>query len=182
MLNLAAMSQLILSADIRSRILVLREQRVLLSNDLARLYGVTTKALNQAVKRNIERFPKDFVFLLTEQEKLKVVTDCDHLGALKFSPHLPFAFTEHGALMLASVLKSPRAVLVSIEVVRAFLKLREFLATHRELAQKLAGLENKYDSKFKIVFDAIRELMRPPKRIGTQIGFENQIDKARRRA
>lgn len=168
--------------DIGSRILVLRGQRVLLSNDLAHLYGVSTKALNQAVKRNLERFPEDFVFQLSEQEKTEVVTICDHLESLKFSAHLPYAFTEHGALMLASVLKSPRAVQVSIQVVRVFLKLREFLASHRDLARKLASLEERYDSKFKIVFDAIRELMRPPRPAGPRIGFENPIDKAPRQA
>ena len=176
------MTELIPNEDILSRILVLRDQRVLLSHDLAHLYGVTTKALNQAVKRNSERFPPDFVFQLTEQEKQQVVTICDHLPSLKFTPHLPYAFTEHGALMLANVLKSPRAALVSIEVVRAFLKLRSLMATHQDLANKLTKLETKYDSKFKIVFDAIREMMRPPQALGKQIGFENPIDKARGRA
>ncbi|HCU25805.1 MAG TPA: hypothetical protein DF383_12375 [Deltaproteobacteria bacterium] len=174
------MSKLFPIEDIGSRILVLRQQRVLLSYDLAHLYGVTTKALNQAVKRNLERFPEDFMFQLTEEEKQEVVTICDHLASLKFSAHLPYAFTEHGALMLSSVLKSPRAVAVSIQVVRAFVRLRSFVADHRELARKLATLEKRYDGKFKIVFEAIRELMKPPLHRLRPIGFQNPIDKGRR--
>lgn len=154
----------------------------MLDADLAYLYGVTTKALNQGVKRNIERFPEDFVFQLNETEKQEVVTNCDHLANLKFSRHRPFAFTEHGALMLASVLKSPQAVQASIQVVRAFLRLRELLATHRDLARKLEGLEKRYDAKFKVVFEAIREMTRPPRAGTRSIGFEKPIDKARGRA
>lgn len=168
--------------QIGTRILVLRGRRVMLDADLAYLYGVTTKALNQGVKRNIERFPEDFVFQLNETEKQEVVTNCDHLANLKFSRHRPFAFTEHGALMLASVLKSPQAVQASIQVVRAFLRLRELLATHRDLARKLEGLEKRYDAKFKVVFEAIREMTRPPRAGTRSIGFEKPIDKARGRA
>ncbi|MGH9427707.1 MAG: ORF6N domain-containing protein [Terriglobia bacterium] len=116
---------------IEQTILVIRGQRVVLDSDLAKLYGVSTKALNQAVKRNADRFPKDFMFRLTQQEKTRVVTNCDHLSKLKFSPTMPFAFTEHGAVMVANVLNSERAVEVSIYVVRAFVKLREMLGTHK---------------------------------------------------
>src|SRR6266702_2072826 len=130
--------------------------------DLAELYGVPTKALNQAVKRNPDRFPPDFMFRLTRPEKREVVTNCDHLRKLKFSPVLPSAFTEHGALMLASVLNSPRAVGVSVFVVRAFVKLRELLASHRDLAGRMDELERRFDAQFKVVFAAIRELMKPP--------------------
>jgi hypothetical protein len=157
---------------IESRILLLRGHKVMLDRDLAVVYGTTTKALNQAVRRNADRFPADFMFQLTRQEKHGVVTDCDHLRRLKFSPALPYAFTEHGAVMLASVLNSPGAVQASIQVVRAFIRLREILATSRELARKLAELQQKYDKQFKAVFDAIRELMAPPKKERKQIGFQ----------
>jgi len=140
--------------------------------DLARLYGVSTKRLNEQVKRNRSRFPTDFMFQLTAQEKEQVVANCDHLRRLKFSPALPYAFTEHGAVMLASVLSSPVAVQASIQVVRAFLRLREILATHKDLAQQLEALEKKYDAQFRVVFDAIRKLMEPaPLAPGRRIGF-----------
>ncbi len=145
-------------------ILLLRRQRVILDADLAILYGVTTKAFNQAVKRNHERFPSDFMFRLTLEEKAEVVTNCDHLRKLKFSPVLPAAFTEHGAIMAASVLNSPRAIAVSVYVVRAFVRLREAMISQREFASKLAELEKKlveHDEKFAEVFEAIHELMQP---------------------
>jgi len=143
-------------------ILVIRGEKVMLDADLAALYGVTTKVLNQAVKRNFERFPPDFRFQLTRAERNEVVTNCDHLAQLKFSPTLPYAFTEHGAIMAANVLSSPRAVVASIMVVRVFVRLRRMLTSHAELARKLDALERKYDAQFKVVFDAIRELMTPP--------------------
>lgn len=153
-------------------ILFIRGKKVMLDIDLAEIYGVTTKQLNQAVKRNIDRFPKDFMFRLTEKEKTDVVTNCDHLQKLKFSPHLPYAFTEHGAVMLASVLNSPVAIKASIQVVRAFVRLREILATHKELAQKLEQLEKKYDKQFRVVFDAIKKLMAPPSEPRVPIGYK----------
>ena len=110
---------------VESRILIIRSQNVLLDRDLAELYGVSTKAFNQAAKRNQDRFPKDFMFQLTAQEKEEVVTNCDHLRSLSFSPNLPFAFTEHGALMAANLLNSARAVRMSIYVIRAFIRLRK---------------------------------------------------------
>ena len=143
-------------------ILVIRGHKVLLDADLAELYGVTTKRLNEQVKRNPERFPADFLFALTAEEKAQVVAHCDHLARLKFSPTQPNAFTEHGAIMAASVLNTPRAVEMSVFVVRTFVRLRQILATHTELARKLAVLEKKYDTQFQVVFDAIRELMTPP--------------------
>lgn len=135
-----------------------------------------TKVFNQAVKRNRERFPDDFIFQLTKEEKDEVVTNCDHLKRLKFSPNLPFAFTEHGAIMAATILNSPVAIKVSIQVVRAFVKLREMLATHKDLAKKLEDMERKYDAQFKVVFDAIRELMKPPEPKKRQIGFHLDKD------
>jgi len=158
---------------IERRILLIRGQKVMIDADLAELYGVTTKRLNEQVKRNRERFPGDFMFRLTSREKVEVVANCDHLSNLKFSPVLPSAFTEHGALMLASVLNSRRAVEVSVFVVRAFVKLREVLASHRDLARRLDEMENKYDAQFKVVFDAIRELMKPPEKPRHGIGFRS---------
>jgi len=137
---------------------------------------VPTKVFNQAIKRNRERFPDDFIFQLTKEEKDEVVTNCDHLKRLKFSPNLPFAFTEHGAIMAATILNSPVAIKVSIQVVRAFVKLREMLATHKDLAKKLEDMERKYDAQFKVVFDAIRELMKPPEPKKRQIGFHLDKD------
>lgn len=152
-------------------ILFIRGHKVMLDTDLAELYGVPTKVLNQAVKRNSGRFPKDFMFRLTPDEKREVVTICDHLQRLKFSPTLPHAFTEHGAVMLAGVLNSPVAISASIQVVRAFVRLREILKTHQDLARKLDALERKYDIQFRAVFDAIRELMSPPRKSRRRIGF-----------
>jgi hypothetical protein len=113
----------------------------MLDADLAELYGVTTKRLNEQVKRNRNRFPEDFMLQLTEEEKIDVVANCDHLKKLRFSPNLPHAFTEHGAIMLASILNSPIAVQASIHVVRAFVRLRQILASNADLARKLDTLE-----------------------------------------
>ena len=156
------------------RILVVRGKRVMLDADLGELYGVETRALNQAVKRNAERFPPDFMFRLTAAEKAEVITNCDHLARLKFSPGLPFAFTEHGALMLGNVLKSSRAVEVSLLVVRTFMQLREMLSTHKELGAKLEQLERKvgsHDQAIAGLIDAIRQLMTPPETERRGIGF-----------
>lgn len=152
---------LVVAANIETKILLIRGQKVMLDSDLAELYGVQTKALNQAVKRNIERFPSDFTFQLTATEKTEVVTNCDHLAKLKYSATLPYAFTEHGALMLGNVLKSDRAVEVSLMVVRAFVQLRQMLASNAELSRKLVALEKNYDVKFKAIFEAIHQLMAP---------------------
>ena len=159
------------NTPIDSRILVLRSQRVMLDADIAGLYGVTTSRLKEQIRRNRERFPHDFMFQLTRTEKAQVIAKCDHLQRLKFSAVLPVAFTEHGALMLANVLKSSRAVRISIEVVRAFIRLREAVASHRDLATKLDTHERKYNRQFKVVFDAIRALMNPVKRRARRIGF-----------
>jgi ribosomal protein L23 len=173
------MKELIPIDMIERKILLIRGEKVMLDADLAALYGVTTKRLNEQVKRNRERFPNDFMFQLTEEEKAEVVANCDHLKRLKFSPTLPYAFTEHGAIMLASVLNSPIAVQTSVLVVRAFVKLREMLATHKDLAKKLEEIEKKYDAQFKVVFDAIRELMRPPETKRRKIGFRREREKGR---
>lgn len=161
--------------QIEQRILLIRGQRVMLDADLAMLYGVPTRVLNQAVRRNLKRFPQDFMFKLTQPEKDQVITICDHLKNLKYAKALPNAFTEHGAIMVASVLNTERAVQISVFVVRAFVKLREMLSTHKELAHKLAALERKlqnHDESIRSLVVAIRQLMRPPepetpkKRIG----------------
>lgn len=166
------------------RILVVRGHKVMMNADLAELYGVTTKALNQAVKRNIGRFPSDFMFQLTGEEKREVVTNCDHLVRLKFSPNRPYAFTEHGALMLGNVLKSSIAVEVSLIVVRAFVQLREMLSTHKELAAKLDELDRKvssHDQAIAGLIDAIRQLMRSPASSSRPIGFTAEIGKHRKK-
>ena len=168
------MKQVLAVPSVEQSILLIRGHRVMLDADLARLYGVSTKALNQAVKRNRDRFPKDFMFRLTQKEKKEVVTNCDHLQMLKFSPGLPHVFTEHGILMLANVLNSQRAVDVSIFVVRAFVKLREKLSAHKKLAQKLMELERKietHDEHIQSLFQAIRKLMVSPVPPRRRIGF-----------
>ena len=151
--------------QVQSRILFIRGEKVILDSDLAGLYGVPTKRLNEQVKRNRERFPPDFMFQLTKTEKDEVVANCDHLQKLKFSPVLPYAFTEHGAIMAASVLNTERAVQASIYVVRAFVKLRQMLAPYKELMGKLDQLEEKlqtHDKQIMAIVEAIRLLMPPP--------------------
>ena len=162
---MANKNTLIAAENIEAKILVIRGQKLMLDADLAELYGVSTKVLNQAVKRNADRFPEDFMFQLTTAEKTEVVTNCDHLAKLKYSPTLPYAFTEHGALMLGNVLKSERAVEVSLMVVRTFVHLREMVSGHKELAQKLNQLERKvgaHDKAIAEIINAIRELMATP--------------------
>lgn len=190
-------SNLIPAERIERRVLLVRGQKVLLDFQLAELYEVETKALNQAVKRNLERFPEDFMFQLSEEEaeqilRSQIVTsgggnwsqtvmssEASASKSAKPPPamwsqtvttsakfrrasHLPFAFTEQGVAMLSSVLRSPRAVQVNIAIMRTFVQLRQLLSSHADLAKKLASLESKYDQQFKAVFDAIRELMKPP--------------------
>jgi hypothetical protein len=156
---------------VEQRILLIRGQKVMLDADLAQVYAVTTKRLLQQVHRNRERFPADFMFQLNAKEMDEVIANCNHLKRLKFSTVRARAFTEHGAVMLASVLNTPKAIHASIQVVRAFMRLRAFLAAHKQLARKLAALERKYDARFKDVFDAIRGLMQPPVGPRRRIGF-----------
>ena len=159
---------------IERSILLIRGQKVMLDADLAELYGVTTKRLNEQVKRKRDRFPEDFMFRLTLKEKAEVVANCDHLARLRFSHGLPNAFTEHGAIMVASVLNTQRAIEVSVFVVRVFIKLREMLTAHKELAQKLRELERKlegHDEAIQSLFDAIRQLMTVPEPKRRPIGF-----------
>ena len=162
-------------ARIENAILVIRGQKVILDETLAALYGVTTKRLNEQLKRNIGRFPPDFMFRLTEDEHANLrshfATSRERWGGRRY-PHM--AFTEHGAIMAASVLHSPKAIEMSVLVVRAFVKLRNLLAAHRQLAAKLEELESKlatHDEQIVVLFDAIRELMAPPPKPRRRIGF-----------
>ena len=160
---------------IESKIMIIRGEKVMLDNDLAFLYGVSTKRLNEQVRRNRSRFPEDFMFKLNKREKTEVVANCDHLARLKYSPVLPNAFTEHGAIMAASVLNTRRAVEMSLLVVRTFVSLRNLLSTHKELAQQLKELERmiqKHDIEIQTIFEAIRKLMEPPpEKPRPKIGF-----------
>lgn len=159
--------------EIARKILLIRGKKVMLDRDLAELYGVTTKALNQAVKRNIKRFPKDFMFKLTKAEKNQLVTICDRFKNLKHSSTNPNVFTEQGVAMLSSVLNSQRAVMVNIVIMRTFVKLRKILTSHKDLLKKIENMEKKYDSHFQIVFEAIKQLMTEEKKPKEKIGFHN---------
>jgi hypothetical protein len=166
------MTDLVPLERIETRIFLIRGLRVMLDADLAELYGVPTKVFNQAIKRNPDRFPADFMFQIDADElpilRSQIVTSSSSWGGRRC---LPYAFTEHGAIMAASVLNSPRAIEVSVFVVRAFIKLREALLAHKEVALKLAELEPRYDAQFADVFDAIRQLMEPPPTPRKPIGF-----------
>jgi hypothetical protein len=156
---------------IERSILLIRGHKIMLSTDLAELYGVEPRILVQAVKRNINRFPEDFMFQLSKEEfsNLKSQIVISGWGGLRRAA--PYAFTEQGVAMLSSVLRSKRAVQVNIEIMRAFVRLRRILASHADLARKLDALEKKYDTQFRVVFDAIRELMKPPETKKRPIGF-----------
>lgn len=153
------------------RIFLIRQQRVMLDFDLAALYGVETRALKQAVRRNAERFPEDFMFELAEREIAAMLSQNVIPGRRQLGGARPMAFSEQGVAMLSSVLRSPRAVQVNIAIMRAFVRLREMLLTNADLARKLAALESKYDAQFKAVFDAIRQLMAPPSKPQREIGY-----------
>ena len=156
---------------IETRIFLIRGKKVMIDTDLAKLYEVQTKVLNQSVKRNLKRFPKDFMFQLTKEEKEEVVTNCDHLSKLRFSPVLPYVFTEQGVSMLSSVINSERAIMVNIQIMRTFTKLREMIESHKDLKRKLEDMEKKYDGQFQIVFEAIKKLIEPEVRPKRKIGF-----------
>ena len=166
-------------------ILILRGQKVMLDFHLSKLYGVPTKSLNLAVRRNLKRFPKDFMFQLSEREfakikeELRFQIETSNKGGRRYKP---YAFTEQGVAMLSSVLHSDRAVQVNIEIMRAFVRLRQLLATHKDLARKLEELERKYDQQFAAVFQAIRDLMIPPTKAKRRIGFDVEEPKVYYRA
>jgi hypothetical protein len=162
-------SELIAQEIVEKRIYLIRYQKVMIDRDLAELYGVETRVLNQAVKRNIKRFPADFMFALTRDEILNL-SQIVISSRIKHAPNV-YAFTEQGVAMLSSVLKSDRAVQVNIEIMRTFVKLRKMLASNAQLSRKLKALEKKYDEQFKVVFEAIYNLMEVPKKNKQKIGF-----------
>lgn len=183
---------IVLVDRIEPMIQTMRGQQVILDSDLATLYGVPTKRLNEQVRRNQKRFPGDFVFQLTSKEAMTLRSQnatASRIGSKMRSQNAtaskrnvrfrPRVFTEHGAIMAASILNSPTAVEVSVYVVRAFVKLRELVSAHKDLSQKLDNLEKRYDAQFKMVFDAIRQLMAPPPETERQgkIGFGRQDEK-----
>lgn len=165
------MAKLVSMREVSHLIVIIRQQRIMLDSDLAKLYGVTTKALNQAVKRNQKRFPEAFMFQLTPMEieslRSQFVTSKTRGGRR----YLPYAFTEHGAIMAANILNSDRAISMSVEVVRAFIRLRQLTLSVEELATKVDALEKKHEGKFKVIFEAVRQLMEPPEPPKRRIGF-----------
>ena len=165
------MGNLIPVEFIEKRIFYLRNEKVMIDRHLAEMYGVDTRILNQAVKRNSKRFPREFMFQLRREERDEVITICDDLASLKFARTMPFAFTEHGLAMLSSVLKSDRAIQVNIEIIKAFVRLRKLLANHKELQKKIEDMEEKYDEQFSIVFQAIKQLLQEDDKPKRKIGF-----------
>jgi len=158
--------------NVERLIFTIRGQKVMLDRDLAQLYGVETRVLNQAVRRNIDRFPEDFIFSLTREE-IKNLSQIVISSHFKHAPNV-FAFTEQGVAMLSSVLRSARAIQVNVAIMRAFVKLRGILSTHKELVHKLTELERrmeKHDEEIKVIFEAIRQLMAPPQKPSRRIGF-----------
>jgi hypothetical protein len=176
---MASTRSVTVDTDVITRnILVIRGQRVLLDSDLAALYQVATKALTRAVRRNPGRFPADFTFQLAVEESASLRSQSGALktGRGKHRKYAPYVFTEQGIAMLSSVLTSERAVKVNIEIMRTFIRLRQAVSTHQDLAHKLVALENKYDRQFKVVFDAIRSLMKEPEPKRRGIGFTAKIN------
>ncbi len=171
-------TELVPAEFVERRILSIRGHNVIIDADLAELYGVETKVLNQAVRRHHDRFPEGFLFQLSHDEKQKVVTGCDHLANLRFSPHLPLAYTEYGAIMVANVLNSQRAIEMSVFVVRVFVRLRSILSSQVEMLRKLEELENKvgeHDEALRSIVAAIRGLAAPTGRT-SKIGFRVDED------
>jgi len=164
---------------IEKSILLIRGHKVILDSDLAELYGVETKVFNQAVKRNISRFPEDFMFQMNKEEleiwRSQIVTS--NPAAKMGLRRRPYVFTEHGVAMLSSVLNSERAVQVNIQIMRAFIRMRQLLASQKGLMQKILAMEKKYDEQFKAVFEAIRQLMIEEEKPKKRIGFKTKDDK-----
>ncbi len=166
------MQELVIQGEIGSKILTLRGQEIMLDRDLAALYGVTTKRLNEQVKRNSERFPSDFMFQLNENEKIELVAKCDRFNTMKHSTVNPYVFTEQGIYMLASVLKSPKAVEVNISIIRTFKKLREFSRHYNALAKQIMAVERKSDKQYRELKKALDELIASSNEIDAKvIGF-----------
>lgn len=164
---------------IETKILLIRDRKVMLDRDLALLYGVETRALNQAVRRNLDRFPEDFMFQLTKDE-------ADELSRSQFVTlkqgqnikYLPYVFTENGVAMLSSVLNSDRAVQVNIQIMRTFTRLREILMTHKDLQRKIEDMEQRYDERFTVIFDAIKRLLHEPEKPKKRVGFLREKERA----
>ncbi len=165
------MANLIPVEVIEQRIFLIRGEKVMIDRDLAELYQVTTKALNQAMRRNSDRFPDNFMFQLTSREKEELVTNCDRFESLKHSTSLPSVFTEQGVAMLSSVLRSKRAIQVNIQIMNTFVQLRRMLADNTVLAHRLDEMEKTYNAQFKVVFEALRKLITPPDPPKRPIGF-----------
>lgn len=156
---------------IEQKIFLIRGEKVMLDSDLAELYGVEVKQLKRQVRRNRDRFPEDFMFALTGEEYQALRRQFGIIERGKHSKYLPYAFTEQGIAMLSGILKSKRAVHVNVEIMRAFVRMRRMIMSHKDLVRRLDGLEQKYDVQFKVVFDAIRKLMTPPEKPARRIGF-----------
>jgi hypothetical protein len=165
------MKALIPSEVIEQRIFLIRGEKVMIDRHLAELYGVDTRTLNQAVKRNQNRFPEGFIFQLTKEERDEVITICDNLSPLRFARTLPYVFTELGIAMLSSVLKSKRAIQVNIQIMKTFVHLRRMFSENKELSRRLEELEKKYDEQFKIVFEILNQLIKPSELPKRQMGF-----------
>ncbi|MBS1977540.1 MAG: ORF6N domain-containing protein [Bacteroidetes bacterium] len=160
-----------------NKIFMIRGKKVMIDSDLAELYAVPTKRLNEQVKRNLKRFPEDFMFQLNQAEKEELIKSHIHLNRLKYSPTLPYVFTEHGAVMLASVLNSERAIEVNVQIVRIFTQMREMLLTNKNILLKLEELERQmsnHDENFKVVFKYLKELLNPPAEPMRKIGFKQK--------
>ncbi|MEI6681118.1 MAG: ORF6N domain-containing protein [Bacteroidota bacterium] len=159
--------------ELTRQIYFLQGRRVMFDFDLAELYGMETRVLKQQVRRNKDRFPDDFMFELTREEWEEVITNCDNLSIYsRFKPFPPFAFTEQGVAMLSSVLRSKRAIMVNIAIMRAFVNLRQLIDANKELIRRIDSLEEKYDKKFMLVFEAIKELIREEEKPREKIGYK----------
>ena len=166
---------------VMNKILLIRGKKVMIDRDLAELYGVTTFRLNEQVKRNKKRFPEDFMFQINKEQKRHLIEQYENLKTLKFSPSLPYVFTEHGAVMLASVLNSDRAIAVNIQIVRIFTRMRELLLTHKDILVKLEQMEKqlikqgvklkKHDENIQLIFEYLKRLLNPPQEPRPRIGF-----------
>ena len=169
---------------VMSKILLIRGKKVMIDRDLAELYGVTTFRLNEQVKRNKKRFPEDFMFQVTQEAKQQIIERYESLATLKFSPSLPHVFTEHGAVMLASVLNSDRAIAVNIQIVRIFTRMRELLVAHKDILIKLERMEKKmvkqggklqkHDQDIQLIFEYLKQLLDPPQEPRPRIGFRRK--------
>lgn len=172
---------------VKNKILLIRGKKVMIDRDLAELYGVTTFRLNEQVKRNKKRFPEDFMFQVTKEEKQQLIERYENLKTLKFSPSLPHVFTEHGAVMLASVLNSDRAIAVNIQIVRIFAQIRELLLTHKDILIKLEQMEKKmikqggklqkHDQDIRLIFEYLKQLLNPPDEPRPRVGFRRADEK-----